>query len=123
MLELWFEKVFSFMSRHKKLVLALLCMVMAICAVAGTRIRFDNDISAMLPADPALRRDLSLIRESVFAGKVVLSFELTSSSASLDDLVHYVDTVAARLPVIPPRSRVHGNTTKISCKLLKTNEL
>ena len=98
MLERWLQNVFSFVSRHKKPVLALLCMVIAICAIAGTRIRFDNDISAMLPADPALRRDLSLIRESVFAGKVVLSFELTGSGASLDDLVHYVDTVAARLP-------------------------
>ena len=98
MLELWFENVFSFVSRHIKLVLALLCMVVIVCVVAGTRVHFDNDISAMLPADPALRRDLNLIRESVFAGKVVLSFELIGSVASLDDLVHYVDTVAARLP-------------------------
>ncbi|MBF0593852.1 MAG: hypothetical protein HQL22_02665 [Candidatus Omnitrophica bacterium] len=98
MVEHLFKAVFSFVERRQRLVLAALCVLMAACAVAATKIHYDNDLSGMLPSDPAIRRDLDLIRQSVFAGKVVLSFELAGANASLDDLVQYVDKVAARLP-------------------------
>ena len=98
MLEIWFTNIFLFVSRHKRSILAILCVIIAICAIAVTRIHFDNDISGMFPADPSLRRDFALIQESIFSGKAVLSFELTRSTSSLDDLARYVDKVAARLP-------------------------
>ena len=98
MFEHWFERLFSFVLRYKRPVLVILCLVIAICAIAAMRISFDNDISAMFPADPSLRRDFALIKESAFAGKVILSFELVGSTSSLDDMLTYVDKVAARLP-------------------------
>ncbi|MFH0753422.1 MAG: MMPL family transporter [Candidatus Omnitrophota bacterium] len=96
--ELFFKNIFSFVARYQRPVLWVLGAVIALCALAASRVHFDNDVSAMLPNDPLLRRDLALVRDSAFAGKVVLSFELVGSEASLDDLVHYVDDVAARLP-------------------------
>lgn len=98
MVEQMFKAIFSFVERRQRVVLAVLCVLMAIFAIAATKIHYDNDLSGMLPSDPAIRRDLDLIRQSVFAGKVVLSFELAGDNASLDDLVQYVDKVAARLP-------------------------
>jgi predicted exporter len=98
MAEPWFQNIFAFVARHKRAALLTLLLIVTLCIAAATRIRYDNDISAMFPEDTQLRRDFALIRESVFAGKVVLSFDLEGSTASIDDLLIYVDKVAARLP-------------------------
>ena len=83
MFERVFGSVFAFFAKHKRLVWAGGGLLIVLCAWGSSRLRFDNDISAMLPGDPALLRDFALIRESAFAGKVVLSFELTGTTASL----------------------------------------
>lgn len=98
MTESRFARVFAWTARHRTTVFAAVVLLVAVCAAGVTRTRFETDIAGMMPADPALRRDHQLIQENVFAGKVVLSFELIGTDATLQDLIRYADAVAARLP-------------------------
>ncbi|MCG8430892.1 MAG: MMPL family transporter, partial [Candidatus Omnitrophica bacterium] len=89
---------FSWIGNHRRLVAVLLALLLVVCIALTRQVRFNHDIAVLLPADPVLQREVSFIRNSAFAGKVVLFFELEGSGASLDDLIAYADKVAGRLP-------------------------
>ena len=102
----------SFISRHKLLVLVLIGLVILFSLFNLPRIKYDNNIETMLPANQDILRDMRFLREAGFSNKVMLSLGLTSTSHTTEELVRAADALAGSLPGPLVTSVISGISTK-----------
>ncbi|MFA5087651.1 MAG: MMPL family transporter [Candidatus Omnitrophota bacterium] len=93
-----YYSLYHFVRRRRFLVLAIIGAVVILSASNLPRIKYDNDIEAMLPAGPEILRDIRFLREAGFSDKVIISLGLTSLERSTDELIAAADQLAGSLP-------------------------
>jgi uncharacterized protein len=93
----WFLRVFEAVSRNKRLVLALLALLVVTAGFSLRWVPFENSLDLMLPDRSEARRMLQLLREANFSDKVVITLEAEGVQADSADLLAAADHLAASL--------------------------
>lgn len=95
----FFLACYRFFARHRVWLHLLFIGSIVLFALMATRIRFEEDVSRILPADPAEGTALTLFRESKFADKVVIGLSLPEDDTLPDPfrLIEAGSTWAERL--------------------------
>jgi len=96
-----FNKFYSFynnfISQHKLLVLAIIGLVILFSVINLPRIKYDNNIETMLPANQDILRDMRFLRESGFSDKLVIDLKLKDEKHTVQDLILVVDQLTASI--------------------------
>jgi len=108
----------NFISRHKLFVLTLIGLIIFFSIINLPRIKYDNNIETMLPADPDIVRSMQFLRDAGFSDKVVLSLSLTTPSRTTQELIQATDELAASFT---PGSPVTAVTTGLSTGNIQTD--
>ncbi|MFH0985037.1 MAG: hypothetical protein V1882_05820 [Candidatus Omnitrophota bacterium] len=104
----WLKKLSTSFPK-RTVIMALGTLVIVLGALYGLRfVSFDNNIEQMLPHQEEIRRSMKFLRESNLSDKVVLSFRLTDTAHSTDDLIRVVDQFAGDLKSPLIRKAVTG---------------
>ncbi len=88
-----FEAVFYFFSRHKKTYWFVLVGITAILVFFATKIKLEEDITQMLPADEKTERSNLILRNTQFLDKLIINISLADTNAGSDPdaLVAFAD--------------------------------
>lgn len=70
-----FPRWFSHLERRRGLVIGLLVTLVTVAALSLARVRFDNTLDLMLPADSPAQRMMTFLRLANFSNKIVISLE------------------------------------------------
>ena len=90
--------VFGVFERHRRLVLGLLLTTLTVSSLSLLRLRFDNTLDLMLPADSPALRMMTFLREGNFSSKFVISLESgDASNEGLARLIAATDDLAGSL--------------------------
>jgi predicted exporter len=96
-----FNKFYSlsnnFVGRHKLSVLAIIGLSIVLSIINLPRIKYDNNIETMLPANKEILRGMRFLHEAGFSDKVILSLGLTSTIHSTEELIQATDKLAGTL--------------------------
>jgi predicted exporter len=92
-----FLRVFAAIERRPGVVIGLLIAVLAMCGLSLLRIRFDNTLDLMLPANSPAQRMMTFLRDANFSNKIVVSLESRDESITKADLVAATDRLASSL--------------------------
>lgn len=94
-----FLSVYYFFSRNKAIFFISVGIVFIAAAYFAGRLRFEEDISRMIPTDEKTNRASCILRNSKFADRLVLNISLkdTTSEANPDQLVSYAEILVQQL--------------------------
>jgi len=97
-MEKLFTGIFDFFSRRKPLLYAIFLLTLAVFGFFASRVRFEEDISAIIPHDNKTEKLTEVFQNSKFADKLVMMVSLQDSTKTEpDSLVTYADTLIAKL--------------------------
>jgi 1-acyl-sn-glycerol-3-phosphate acyltransferase len=97
-MEKLFTGIFDFFSRRKPLLYAIFLLSLAVFGFFASRVRFEEDISAIIPRDNKTEKLTEVFQNSKFADKLVMMVSMQDTSKTEpDSLVVYADTLVARL--------------------------
>ena len=97
MIEKYFSILYDAAGRHKRLIAAIILLIIIASGFGVKFIPFSGSMESMLPADREIIRDMKFLRESDFSGKIVLSLKIKSPGHSLDELIAEADRLAQSL--------------------------
>jgi len=97
MIEKYFSILYDAAGRHKRLIAAIILLIIIAAGFGVLFIPFSGSMESMLPADREIIRDMKFLRESDFSGKIVLSLKIKSPGHSLDELIAEADMLAQNL--------------------------
>lgn len=96
-----FNKFYSFynnfISQYKLLVLAIIGLVIFFSVINLPKIKYDNNIETMLPANQDILRDMQFLRESGFSDKLVIDLKLNDKKHTAQDLILAVDQLTTSI--------------------------
>jgi len=97
-MEKLFTGIFDLFSRRKPLLYAIFLLTLAVFGFFASRVRFEEDISAIIPHDNKTEKLTEVFQNSKFADKLVMMVSLQDTTQTEpDSLVTYADTLVARL--------------------------
>lgn len=97
-MEKLFTGIFDFFSRRKPLLYVIFLLTLALFGFFASRVRFEEDISAIIPHDNKTEKLTEVFQNSKFADKLVMMVSLQDTAKTEpDSLVTYADTLIARL--------------------------
>lgn len=97
-MEKLFTGIFDFFSGRKPLLYGLFLLTLALFGFFASRVRFEEDIAAIIPRDNKTDKLSEVFQNSKFADKLVLMVSLRDTAkAEPDSLIGYADTLTARL--------------------------
>ncbi|MGM0644179.1 MAG: hypothetical protein ACQETC_10415 [Thermodesulfobacteriota bacterium] len=71
-----FDRIYAWISRHRRMVCILLFVLLALSAARTATVSFNNDVSSMLPDSPQIERQLSFLNNSDMAGTIAFSVQM-----------------------------------------------
>ena len=89
MLDLIFTKIYSWMGKHRILLLVLLFILTLLSLFRLFTISFKSNIDLMLPKGSHIARDIKFLQTSAFSDKVVISLGLKDKKLPLQKLSSY----------------------------------
>lgn len=92
-----FLRWFSCLERHRGLVIGVLFTLVLLAAASLVRVRFDNTLDLMLPADSPAQRMMTFLRLANFSNKIVISLEAQDTETARQQLMATADELAASI--------------------------
>lgn len=92
-----FPSWFSRLERHRGLVIGVLFTLVTLAAISLVRVRFDNTLDLMLPADSPAQRMMTFLRLANFSNKIVISLEAQDKETAQRLLLEASDQLAASI--------------------------
>jgi predicted exporter len=92
-----FIRFFEKLERRRRWVAGVLVAVLVLSGVALLRLRFDNTLDLMLPANSPAQRMIAFLRDANFSNKIVISLESRAQGDARAALLEATDRLAASL--------------------------
>lgn len=94
----FFTRIYDFLKKNKLVLYSLFFITLAFFLFFGLRIKFEEDISAIIPKDAKTEKLTEVFQNSKFADKLAVIVSLKDTSAiQPDSLVMYADAFASAL--------------------------
>lgn len=89
--------VYDLVERHKRIVVGILGLIVAISILGLGRVKYNNNIELMLPKDPQVQNTVRFLREANSLDKLVIFLGLKDELHTTQDLILAVDQLAASI--------------------------
>src|SRR5882724_6123852 len=97
-METIFAGIYNYFPKNKAVLYATFFISLALFAFFALRVKFEEDISAIIPKDKKTEKLNQVFQNSKFADKLVLTISLKDTNAvQPDSLIFFADTVAAQI--------------------------
>ncbi|MCG3166811.1 MAG: tRNA (cmo5U34)-methyltransferase [Bacteroidia bacterium] len=118
----FFYSVFLFFSRNKTVFLFTVTMLFGFAGYFASRLKFEEDISRMIPSDEKTNRANFILKNSKFADRLVLNISLADSlaEANPDLLTSYAENLVAVLDSAWKPSHISEITATVPEDLMLT---
>ncbi|MBI5099420.1 MAG: hypothetical protein HZB30_09315 [Nitrospirae bacterium] len=97
MFDRYASRLYDFTARHKRFVQLILIFLIIISLAALFFVKFESNMSEILPQNKIISRSIEFFRDSNIAGKVIVSLELTSPDKDQKDLLREIDSLAGSM--------------------------
>ncbi len=97
-METIFAGIYNYFVKNKALLYTLFFITLSLCAFFAFKVKFEEDISAIIPKDKKTEKLNEVFQNSKFADKLVLTVSLKDTSAvQPDSLLVFADTLVSEI--------------------------
>jgi 1-acyl-sn-glycerol-3-phosphate acyltransferase len=118
-MSIFFTFIYRFLRQRKLLFILLFALSVAFCTYFASKIRFEEDITKMMPTDAKVDRLQKIFKNSKFLDRLVITVSAADSGKTIlpDELITYTDSLISGLEKLRPRL-VKDITGKVSDDLM-----
>lgn len=106
-----FLRLYAGIEKRRKWIVGILVAVVVLAGLSLLRVRYDNTLDLMLPADSPAQRMMAFLRDANFSNKIVISLEARDGKKGKADLLAASDALARSLVSPLVTKVVTGYTT------------
>jgi 1-acyl-sn-glycerol-3-phosphate acyltransferase len=114
-MSIFFAFIYRFLKQRKLFFILLFALSVGFCAYFASKIKFEEDITKMMPTDAKVDRLQKIFKNSKFLDRLVITVSAADSNKTLspDELITYTDTLISGIEKLQPRL-VKDITGKVS---------
>ncbi|HET6225615.1 MAG TPA: MMPL family transporter, partial [Bacteroidia bacterium] len=114
-MSIFFTFIYRFLKQHKFLFFLLFASSVGFCALFAPRLKFEEDITRMMPNDAKIDRINKILKNSKFLDRIVFTVSTTDSTKELpaEELTALADSLVEDISILQP-TLVKEVTSKVS---------
>jgi 1-acyl-sn-glycerol-3-phosphate acyltransferase len=115
-MSIFFTFIYRFLKQRKPFFILLLLLSLGFCAYFAPRIKFEEDITKMMPTDAKVERLNKIFKNSKFLDRLVVTVSAADSNhtVSPEELIVYTDSLISGMEKLQPRGLIKDITGKVS---------